>query len=412
MAFPHNDLMVLRDLAARVAEIAAHPVHAQQAEMWTRFNRLDPPRPMVLIFPEGSWRELVPDDTLECVDLTCRRWEQDLRRRIYYWEQLRDDNVVDGTIVSGIAVRNTGWGVAAERTRPEDPLGAHHFDPVIQTEDDFAKIKRPEVSVDWEATERGYQQTCEVFDGLMRVEKRGWVYSGVAMVDMFSQWRGLDQLFLDMVDRPEWLHRVFQFLTDAQLSVLDALERENVLGLNNRGHYCGSGGVGFSDELPQPDFDGEHVRPMDMWGFATTQIFSEVSPAMHDEFALRYEKQWLSRFGLNAYGCCEPLHKKMDHVKRIPRLRRISMSPWVDVQEGAAQLEDKYIFSYKPNPAVMASVGWDPDSLRRSVREFLEQTRGCVVEMVMKDTHTCNHKPHRMSDWVRIAKEEAERFGG
>ncbi len=408
MAFPEKDLKTVRDLAARVAEIAAEPIQEERANTWRRFNRLEQDRPLVLVFPEGSWRELLPEDEFVCEDPACRGWERDLRRRIYHGEILQDDNVVDDEVVAGVAMRNTGWGIEAQRTRPANPLGAAHFVPVIETEEDADKIKHPEVSVDWEATERNYQRTCEVFDGILPVEKRGPAYGRVSMIDMFSQWRGLDQLFWDMVDRPEWLHGVLQFITDGQLSILEAFERENVLSLNNGAHYCGSGGVGFSDELPQPDFDGEHIRATDLWGFATTQIFSEVSPAMHDEFALRYEKQWLSRFGLNAYGCCEPLHKKMNQVKQIPRLRRISMSPWVDIEESAAHLEDQYIFSYKPNPAIMASIEWDPDFVRKGIRDFLEETRGCIVEMVMKDTHTCNHQPQRMTDWVRIAKEEAE----
>ena len=410
MPFPGIDVQLIRDLARRVAEIAAQPVQAQRAKTWTAFNRLEQRRPMVLIFPEGAWRELLPEDALVCTDPACRNIERDLRRRIYHGDVLQDDNVVSPTIVSSVAWRTSGWGVQAVSTRPDEPLGAAHYEPVIKTEADADKIQAPQVTVDWDATERNHERLCDLFDGTLPVERRGAAYGGVAMIDMFSQWRGLELLFWDMVDRPEWLHRVLQFITDAQLGILDALDQANALGLNNGANYCGSGGVGYSDELPQPDFDGVHVRPMDMWGFATTQIFSEVSPAMHDEFALRYEMQWLECFGLNAYGCCEPLHKKLDLVKRIPRIRRISMSPWVDVEEGAAQLGDEYIFSYKPNPAIMACVHWDADAVRRDIHDFLDKTRGCVVEMVMKDTHTCNSKPHRMADWVRIAREEAERF--
>ena len=410
MAFPDRDVQTIRDLARRVAEIAAQPVQAERVAMWTRFNRLEQDRPMVLIFPEGAWRELLPDDQLECESDACRGLERDLRRRIYHGEVLLDDNVVSGQINCGVAWRMTGWGVGADRVKSSDPLGADRFEPTVRTDEDLDKIQLPQATADWDATERRYESLCELFDGILPVVKKGATYSRIAPVDMFSQWAGLENLFWDMMDRPEWVHRALQRILDGFLGVLQTLGRENALGLNNGADYCGSGGVGYSDELPQPDFDGEHVRPMDMWGFATTQIFSEVSPAMHDEFALRYEKQWLQNFGLNAYGCCEPLDKKMDYVKRIPRLRRISMSPWIDPELGARELGDLYIFSYKPNPAVMACIEWDAGAVRAGIRDFLEKTRGCVMEMVMKDTHTCNHQPRRMTDWVRIAREEAEQF--
>ena len=85
-----------------------------------------------------------------------------------------------------------------------------------------------------------------------------------------------------------------------------AINPQAALTLNNENVYIGSGGFGFTDELPQPGFDGR-VRLKDLWGSASTQIFVDVSPAMHEEFALQYEARVLNRFGLVTYGCCEPL---------------------------------------------------------------------------------------------------------
>jgi len=48
------------------------------------------------------------------------------------------------------------------------------------------------------------------------------------------------------------------------------------------------------------------------------QIFSGVSPRMHQEFELDYAVRWYRRFGLVYYGCCEPLDDKLDLIKRIP----------------------------------------------------------------------------------------------
>jgi hypothetical protein len=186
---------------------------------------------------------------------------------------------------------------------------------------------------------------------------------------------------------------------------------QNARGLNTGNGGVGPGGLGFSDELPQPDFDGVHVRSRDMWGHATTQIFADVSPAMHEEFALQYESRFLGRFGLAGYGCCEALHRKVDLIrKHLPNLRRISMSPWVDVAAGAQAMGKDLIFSYKPNPALMSAAVWDPDALRAELRDVLDKTRGCAVEIIMKDLHTCRGKPHRMWDWTRIASEVAQDF--
>ena len=63
-----------------------------------------------------------------------------------------------------------------------------------------------------------------------------------------------------------------------------------------------------------------------------------------------------------------------------------------------------------PDPATLAAVQFDPEWVRADIRETVDIARanGCVLEMIIKDTHTCNHKPWRFDEWCRIAKEEAE----
>ena len=405
-----KDVKILRDLAKKVADIANMPAQETKRQQWFSHNSLQRIKPMVLIFPEGAWGEMLDDSNLETGDSFCRDYEWELRRIIYQWEHLQDDNVVEPVIICPLVIEDTGWGVGQHQIRPEDLKGASHYETVIKEESDIDNIRMPHVKVDQQASERNFQKALEIFEDILAVKQSGPSHFWFAVMDDFATLRGFDNLFLDLLDRPQWVHKVMDKMTQGYLNRLDQLESQNALSLNNRNHYVGSGGVGYTHELPQPDFEPDHVRPMDMWGFATTQIFSEVSPAMHEEFTLPYERRFLERFGLNCYGCCEPLHDKLDMVKTIPRLRRVSMSPWVDVEKGAKGLGDKYIFSYKPNPNLIATGSWDPDRAYRHLRDFLEKTKGCVVEIIMKDTHTCRNEPARMWEWVKIAKEVAEEF--
>jgi hypothetical protein len=211
------------------------------------------------------------------------------------------------------------------------------------------------------------------------------------------------------------MHAGMKFLMEGVLDGMDALESQGLLSLNNDNDYCGSGAYGWSRELPSPGFDGAHVRLIDLWGFSTAQTMSEVSPAMHEEFVLRYQAPILERFGLNYYGCCEPLHLKIDMLKRhIPRLRRVSISPWADKRISAQKLGSDIIFGWKPNPAYLAAVELDGELVRRDIRETVDICKeyGCCLEMTIKDTHTCNHQPQRFDEWTRIAMEESLRAVG
>jgi hypothetical protein len=131
---------------------------------------------------------------------------------------------------------------------------------------------------------------------------------------------------------------------------------------------------------------------------------------MYAEFIFPYEKPIMDRFGLTCYGCCEPLHGRWETVKRHHNLRRVSCSAWANVEKMAEFLGDKYIFSWKPNPAALAVAELNEESLRKGLRETLEKTRGCVVEVIMKDNHSLANRPENAVTWCRIAKEEVERL--
>ncbi|NLF01769.1 MAG: hypothetical protein GX601_12410, partial [Anaerolineales bacterium] len=150
--------------------------------------------------------------------------------------------------------------------------------------------------------------------------------------------------------------------------------------------------------------------PHNLWGNATAQIFSIVSPEMHWEFALKHEMRWLERWGLTYYGCCEPLDIKMGILRRIPNLRKVSMSPWIDTERAVAEVATDYVFSRKPTPAVFAEDRWRPELARQQLREFLDVARGCRIELVMKDISTVRYQPQRLWEWERIAMEMAEAY--
>jgi hypothetical protein len=186
---------------------------------------------------------------------------------------------------------------------------------------------------------------------------------------------------------------------------LDQYEEMNLLSPDPGNHDVGSGGLGYTDDLPSVDFNPDHVRARDLWGFNTAQIFTDVSPEMHEAFALKYEIPWLARFGLSYYGCCEKLHHKIDLLEKIPNLRKISISPWADVAKAAEQIGQRYVLSIKPNPAILASTTWNPAAARRDLKQALQQSEGCSVEIIMKDITTVGNEPGRLGEWAAMAMD-------
>jgi len=418
MEISGEDRSILRSLASRLADIATLPVQKEKAQMWKKLNDLEPVKPMVWI-NEVPWHEMNVDEelTLQCRDEFCRKIEQHLLETLYQWEHLRGDMVIEPKIYCPKVIRDTGFGIKEEsdivRIDSSNPIVSRHFHPQIEDEDDIEKIKNPEVIYDEETTESIYQLMCEIFDGILPVEKRGVPGFWFAPWDDLVTWWGVENLMVDLVERPDFVHKVIDRLVDAHLYRLNQYEKLGLLSLNNGPVRVGSGGYGYTDELPKPDYDPAHIRSIDLWGCATAQIFVAVSPQMHEEFAVKYEKRWLDRFGLSYYGCCEPLHRKMDMLRRnIPNLRKVSMNFRIDVDEAVEAVGRDYVFSYKPNPAILAEAVWDVDKARAELENVLKKTKanGCMVEVIMKDISTVNYEPNRLWEWAEMASELTEKY--
>jgi hypothetical protein len=137
------------------------------------------------------------------------------------------------------------------------------------------------------------------------------------------------------------------------------------------------------------------------------QMFSDVSPAMQEEFDINPLRPLLERYGLVYYGCCEPLHHKVGIVRKIRNVRKISMSPWANKEIGAANIHGDYVFSAKPNPAFVAMPTFDAELVRKDLTETVEICRRhqTPCELILKDVSTVCREPRRLTEWEKIAME-------
>jgi len=407
-----KDREILRSLAARVREIADLPEMAQRKGRWYDLNALRPQRPMVLCFPEGAWGEMLPWSACQCTDDRVRGWEYTLRMRAYWWEHVHDDHTIEPVLHVGWQVDSSGYGVASRKTFGEN-RGSYSWDPPIKDLDaDFARLHFRQPSVDRKATMETAELAQSIFDGLLEVRVTGGVGWSMGMTWALIDLIGLERLMTAMIDEPEKLHRLMAFLRDDHMQYITWVEKEGLLSLNNTNGYVGSGGVAYTRELPQGDWtEGQPVRLKDIWGFAESQETVGVSPSMFGEFVFPYQLPLLAKFGLNCYGCCEAVHQRWDYLKRIPNLRRVSVAPWADQEKMAEYLGGNYVFSRKPNPAMICA-SFNEDHIRADIRRTLQIAGRLPLEIIMKDTHTVQNHPRRISRWVRIAMEEVHKYCG
>lgn len=404
-----NDRAVLRKLAAEYFLLSQQDRFRENRKLHRAVNDLKQIRPVVLL-DELPWTEMNIGDelTLRCEDAILREAEWYLRTTIYRAKHMPADMLIAPYMPVYKVIRYAGIGVKVEeRTlaqQDRDTICAHEYYDQLSTEEDLDKIHNDVVTYDHEETMRRYQKVGDMIGDLLPVRLKGVEYAATGTWDSIATYRGVTNLLIDLAERPDFMHRTVRKLHDVRWDTIRQIEE---LGLFDNDPYSLHCTPILASDLPGPDFDGEHVKLKNVWGRAVAQIFASVSGAMHEEFDIEYIKEPMSRCGLVYYGCCEPLDRKMDVVEKIPNLRKISITPWADVNVAAEAIGKKYVLASKPNPASVAWDRVDHAQLRKELRTILDACRrhGCACELVLKDISTCHDRPQNIFEWERIAME-------
>lgn len=406
-----RDIRILRDLAQKVLATAAHPKYAERIRLWTEHNSLQRTRPLVLVSC-GRWAaykyEIIK---YECsADPLFRDIEFQLRHKLFQ-DWIDDDSILHPWVLAPAQFSDPGWGIQATNTPSSEDEGAYKLaaEPAITPSDAIQrKMRQPHHAINEIATRISVERAREAIGDIMPVhEDRTTPYRGFAadISSTMGRFLGMERLMLHMYDDPVWLHELAAFLRDGILAARAEAEQAGdftALSQHNQAET-------YSSETVAPVANGGPVALKQLWGFFAAQEFATISPAMHEEFLFQYQLPIMERMGLVAYGCCEDLTRKIDMLRHLKNLRRIAVTPWADVAACARQIEDKYVLSWRPNPAPMVCTGFNPEWITKTLREGLTVCAGCHIDILLKDIQTVQGKPERLKIWARLAKDIAEK---
>jgi hypothetical protein len=403
-----KDRETIRRLAAEAAQIAALPVQEEKRKLWRKLNGLKKTRPLVMV-DQVCWNEMNVNDelTLVCEDADCRGYEKRLRRTLYQWKHFPVDMVVEPSFEIFKAVNMTGFGVGiSEHTAATDPHNtviSHDYTNQFVTDADLDKIKAPVVTHDTKETARRMEVAADLFKGTLEIRSEGHD-PYLSIWDRIAMWMSVEDALYSLVDKPDYMKEIVRRLVDANMKFLDQLEDLGVLcGQQSLIHCTGA----YTDDLPPKDFNPAKPRTKDIWMFGLAQMLCTVSPGMFEEYEIDMCMPIFNRFGLVYYGCCDALDHKMAQVRKIRNCRKISMSPWANEENGAANIKGDYVFSRKPSPSMLAAETMDETLIRQHLQTSVDicQRYGCPLEIILKDLSTVRYEPQRLWRWAQIAKE-------
>ncbi|MBO6053053.1 MAG: hypothetical protein J6Q17_04895 [Clostridia bacterium] len=412
MELSERDRNTLRALAERYMTYALSGQNNEKRELWRALNQHAMQKPMLAI-DQMPWNELDVDGFLVCVveNPYFRGVEWNLRTEIYKWEHLPADMVLNPYILLPRPIGNTGYGVPYVKTTlatdETNSVVAQHFINQFEEPEDIEKIRTPVVTIDRAAEADVIAAAEDLFSGIAPVRMQGIILH-LGFWDFIAQWMGVENCYLELMDRPEMMHAIMERLTEATIAEIEQINEQGLYDVNGNMCHCS---YTFSDTLPTADCDRNNPTTHDGWAFGLAQLFTSVSPDITAEFEVPYMQRLFPYFGSIYYGCCDRLDDRLDIIDRMPNIRKISCSPWSDRENFAANLPKKYIMSNKPNPALLAQSSFDEDAIRADLRRTIAAARanGLGLEMILKDISTVKYEPERLWRWSQIAEEETLR---
>lgn len=396
----------LRELAKKQKEMANLPVMEERRSLWYLHNELKGIRPMVVMEEETFLEEILPK--LVCEDPEARWMERQLLKTMLPQQLFQDDKVITDEFRVEAEIEHRLFDVEMKKLYASDGIG-YHIEPVMEFLEEDMDILGKSVFVNHQKeTGKHLAAAQDTLGDILKVRLENrinqWEFS---LTEKVVWLMGMENMFCSMVTEGEAFHLLMGRLVDEMIRFLRWEEENELLFLNNRNDYMGSGSYCFSRELPEKDYQGK-VLSRHLWGHMNSQESIGISPEMYHEFMAPYFSRMAEEFGLLYYGCCEPVELYWDRdISRYPNLRKVSISPWCKEEMMAERLTGgSVIYSRKPSPNFLGvQKEFDEEAFRNYIRHTAELTNGCHTEYIFRDIYKLHGNVEKVKRAVDIVRE-------
>jgi len=414
MSVSQKDKQILREVGSKYMSIATLPIQKEKIELWKALNRSQMQRPMVCI-DQLPWNELNGNNELTCLveDPFWKGIEWDLRTKMYKWTHFPVDMVLEPYITIPKSIHNSGYGLSPFVERLELSKGttaaSQHFTCVLKDYEDIEKIKDMQFTVDIYQSQIRIQEAEEIFNGIAPIKQSNNTSFHLGVWDYLTQLMGIENAYFDIIDRPKFVHACMERITEATIS---GIKQANELKIHDdTTNICHCSYV-YTDELLPDCGQGKGSISKNSWAYGLAQLFTSVSPKVTEEFELPYITRMAEYFGMIYYGCCDRMDDRLDIIKKIPNLKKVSCSPWSDRKRFAEEIGEKLIMSNKPTPAFIATdnVNWSIVKSDLQYTADLAKANHTNLEFILKDISTIHLQPERITKWAEIAMEIVQNY--
>jgi hypothetical protein len=408
----------LRQLAERYAKIAASQVMKDRKRQWKALNDLKPEKPMILVETQSIFGFLDHGE-LQCKNEYLRNVEKTLLHSIKQYELLGDDIVFEPYFRIPWRVIKSHYGpdVQVEEVHAENSLGYLYNFPIKEAEDLKRLWKRTFV-VDRECSLDFKNILNDIFGDILPPRlgnfdtvcpDMGFQYfvgniPPLLTMDLFRL-LGYETMNLWVYDEPEALKELIQYIADDWEYFLTFCLKEKLMTPNTDNQLAVAGGYGYVSDLPSAH-DAPTNTYMDCWTWVEAEVTSVFSPAMYADLFLPHLAAIANKFGLVNYGCCEPLHDRIELIKKaIPRLRGVTFSAWSDIEKLAAATNGKYVCWKKPSTSFLTGNKPDWEGTRVEIQHCWDCLKYFPIAIIVRDLYDIADDLKRLPEWVSMVKK-------
>ncbi len=407
-----NEREYLREMAKRIHELANQPRMPELRKKWYALNNGDTNEPLVVMKYHGVYEDVYPK--LKCENELARQIEGYMAPLLTEaaWE---DDRVIEDTFPVYVWNGFVPYGLRFDRTVAKDENGkptmgyaAQHL--IKDLEDDFHLLGKSEWHVDegLKNAKKRQQDIQEIVGDILPVSIQ-FPSMALSLAYPLCELMGMEAMLCALYDSEDKFHEAMEMQTNDLLAYMDEIEQKQALLCNGNASPLNQDSYGYTNDLPEnPD---RLLTLRDCWGYANSQETVGISPEMFEEFFFTYFRRYAERFGLFAFGCCEPVDVIWDKsLSTLKNLRKISVSPWCNEHDIAEKIRGtKIVYHRKPSPNLFAMPGFDEDTLATQLRATVEAARGCPLEFTFRDITSVHGDPSRLNAAVKIARREIDK---
>jgi hypothetical protein len=391
----------LLDLATEVRELAASPEHLARRALWAGLHALRPPRALVsyAMYTHVWEREIADPGAFVYETGLERAIETQLRARLWKARSIADDEPVLPTLWLHMP-HPTGddrlWGVPF-RSEQTGHLGAYKPVPSIRDAADLDRIHKPPYEALTDQADALRERTLELTGGLLPVKfHTDEVHFGP--FEWVVRLRGMDNLLLDVVDRPDLVHALMRKATDGVVAY--HLAREAAGAVDAEASW------GF--HMYWDEYTGPPDRLSTCWAYVHAQSAASLSPAMYAEFVQPYNAEVAALFGKVYYHGCEDLSAKCRVIRDLPGLRLFHVGPWTPVGPVVECFGRSAALEVHAHPTNVL-FAWTPEQTRADIEARHRQAGDTPHVLKLCDIETVGAHAWKLAAWANSAREVVSR---